>query len=200
MSEFFGMRDLQALLQASASRHSHLCPRQVLGVRAGLAGLQALCLEPNRKDKRLLVIVETDGCFVDGVIAATGAEVGHRTLRIEDYGKVAATFIDTKTGKAYRVAPKLDIREKAWKYAPGERRHYFAQLHSYQVMPTQELFSVVSVNLKIPIEKIISRPGVRVKCSRCGEEIINEREITSTGRVLCQACSGEAYYQDAIEG
>ena len=34
--------DLSALLQKSASEHSHLCPRQVLGVRMGLAGLAAL--------------------------------------------------------------------------------------------------------------------------------------------------------------
>lgn len=31
--------DLSILLQKSGSEHSHLCPRQVLGVRMGLAGL-----------------------------------------------------------------------------------------------------------------------------------------------------------------
>lgn len=73
--------DLQPLLERSASRHSHLCPRQILGARIGLAGAAALVLEAPREDKRLLVILETDGCFADGVEAATGCAVGHRTLR-----------------------------------------------------------------------------------------------------------------------
>ncbi len=57
-----------------------------------------------RKDKRLLVIVESDGCFVDGVSVTTGCTVGHRTLRVEDYGKVAATFVDVSSERALRVA------------------------------------------------------------------------------------------------
>ena len=53
--------DLQILLEQTADRHKHLCPRQVLGVRIGLAGAVALDLEAPRNDKRLLVILETDG-------------------------------------------------------------------------------------------------------------------------------------------
>jgi formylmethanofuran dehydrogenase subunit E len=45
----------------------------------------------------LLTILETDGCAADGVSAATGCWVGRRTLRVEDFGKVAATFVDTQT-------------------------------------------------------------------------------------------------------
>ena len=37
--------NLSRLLERSAARHSHLCPRQVLGVRMGMAGLAALGLE-----------------------------------------------------------------------------------------------------------------------------------------------------------
>jgi len=33
------MPDLQTLLEVSASRHTHLCPRQVIGVRAGTSGI-----------------------------------------------------------------------------------------------------------------------------------------------------------------
>ena len=77
--------DLTSLLAQSAARHSHLCPRQVLGVRIGLAGLAAVGLAGPAVDKAALVIVETDGCFVDGVEAATGCSPGRRTLRIEDF-------------------------------------------------------------------------------------------------------------------
>jgi formylmethanofuran dehydrogenase subunit E len=71
-------------LEESAARHSHLCPRQVLGVRIGLVGAAALGIDAPRLDKRLLVILETDGCFADGVEVTTGCSVGHRTLRVED--------------------------------------------------------------------------------------------------------------------
>ena len=188
------MRDLQAILQTSTARHSHLCPRQILGARIGLAGGGALGLDLPRSDKRLLVIVETDGCFADGVEVATGCTVGHRTLRVEDYGKVAATFIDVKTGVAVRVAPQVDVRERAYAYAPDEPRHYFAQLHAYQIMPDADLLTIQAVTLTTPVAAIVSRPGVRVNCDQCGEEIINEREVICGERRLCRGCAGNAYY------
>lgn len=189
------MPDISALLALSSACHSHLCPRQVLGVRMALAGAIALDLDLPRQDKRLLVIAETDGCFVDGLEVAASISAGHRTLRIEDYGKIAATFIDTKTGKTLRLALKPDIRELARAFAPDESRHYFAQLKGYQVMPDEALFSITPVTLTVPVEQIVSRPGVRVNCSACGEEIINEREIVYQGQSYCRSCLGKGYYQ-----
>jgi formylmethanofuran dehydrogenase subunit E len=189
------MKNLQALFEISSRDHNHLCPRQILGVRLGLAGSAALGLEPPVKDKRLLVITETDGCFVDGVTAATGCTVGHRTLRVEDYGKAGATFVDTHSGRAVRVAPVVDIRQRAYAYAPDEPRHYFAQMQAYQVMPEAEMFTFMEVQLTTSIEAIISRPGLRVECDVCGEEILNEREVHREGLTLCRACASRAYYQ-----
>lgn len=189
------MPDLQSLLERSSARHSHLCPRQVLGARIGLAGAAALGLEIPRSDKRLLVIVETDGCFADGVEVATGCTVGHRTLRVEDLGKIAATFVDVKSGSAVRVAPQFDIRARAVAYAPDEPRHYFAQLAAYQVMPERELLTLQTVELVPPVEAIVSRPVVRTACERCGEEIINECEVIRGGNTLCRSCAGDGYYR-----
>ncbi len=186
---------LEQLLEKSARHHSHLCPRQILGVRIGLAGLKALGLGPKAGSKHLLIILETDGCFADGVIAATNCTVGHRTLRVEDYGKTAATFIDTKTGRTIRVAPALDIREQAYFCCPEEPRHYFAQLQAYRIMPDEQMLKVTEVQLVTPVEQIISRPGVRVDCAACGEEIMNEREIIVDGQPYCRACAGQSYYQ-----
>lgn len=188
------MNDLQTILDLSSSWHKHLCPRQVLGVRIGLAGAAALGLEIPRRDKRLLAIVETDGCFADGLTAATGCTMGHRTLRLADYGKIAATFVDVKTETAVRIAPQLDVRQKALAYAPEEKKHYFAQLVGYQRMPDGELLTVQPVHLTTPIDEIVSRAGVRVNCAGCGEEIINEREIVRDERPYCTACAGPAYY------
>ncbi len=191
------MDSLQQILERSTARHSHLCPRQVLGARIGLAGLRALGFAEPPAKKRLLVISETDGCFVDGVISATDCTVGHRTLRVEDYGKIAATFVDAKTGRAVRVAPRLDVRERAYAYAPDEKRRYFAQLRAYQVMPESELLTVQEVELTTPVEAIVSRAGVRVNCAGCGEEIINERETWLDGQPYCRTCLQPGYYRPA---
>lgn len=193
------MKGLRELLQASSGRHSHLCPRQVLGVRMGLAGPASLGLAAPRTDKRLLVILETDGCFADGIEVATGCTIGHRTLRLEDYGKIAATFVDVRTGNALRVAPRLDVRERAYHFVPDEKRHYFAQLEAYQIMPDADLLTIQAVELSPQAAEIISRAGVRVNCSICGEEIINQREVSQNGLTLCQSCAGAAYYRAPLQ-
>jgi formylmethanofuran dehydrogenase subunit E len=188
--------NIQLFLEQSAARHSHLCPRQVLGVRIGLLATRIFDLPPGgNPGKRLFTIIESDGCFSDGIEVATGCTLGHRRLRLEDYGKIAATFIDTITGRAVRIAPKLDIRQKAYAYAPDEPRRYFAQLRAYQIMPDETMFTIAPVILTTPIEAILSRPGMRVNCDSCGEEIINEREIKENGLTLCRTCAGDSYYQ-----
>lgn len=192
------MDNLKEILDIAAARHSHLCPRQILGARIGLVGASALGLDVPRGDKRLLVILETDGCFADGIEVATGCAMGHRTLRIEDYGKIAATFVDVADERALRVAPRRDVRQRAYAYAPGETRHYFAQLRGYQVMPDEELVTIEAVQLVKPIRQIVSRPGVRVNCAGCGEEIINEREIVTDGQPFCYTCAQGGYYASTI--
>ena len=35
---------------------------------------------------------------------------------------------------------------------------------------------------------------MRVVCERCGEDIINERQVRNNNEILCRACAGESYY------
>lgn len=191
--------ELEEALELASARHKHLCPRQVLGARCAIAAAAMLELEVPRKDKRLLVIVETDGCFVDGVEAAVGVSVGGRTLRVEDYGKIAATFVDVKTERALRVAPQTDVRDRARDYAPEQSRRYFAMLHGYQRMPDAELLSFEWVQLSTPVAAIVSRASARANCESCGEEIINEREVDEDGVSLCRSCAGGGYYSVSKE-
>jgi formylmethanofuran dehydrogenase subunit E len=192
--------DIQQLLEISSRDHSHLCPRQILGVRIGMAGMNALGFIDPPSKKRLLIITETDGCCVDGLSAATNCTVGHRTLRVEDYGKVAATFVDTETGNAVRVSPRLDIRQQACVFAPEESRNYFAQMRAYQIMPEREMLSIQKVILNVPVGQIVSRPAMRVNCDVCGEEIMNEREVHQHGLTLCLPCAQGGYYQAEQSG
>jgi formylmethanofuran dehydrogenase subunit E len=187
---------IQHLLEISSRDHSHLCPRQVLGVRLGLAGMKSLGFDspPDKNKKRLFVITETDGCFVDGLSAATNCSVGHRTLRVEDYGKTAAVFVDVQTSRAVRVAPVLDIRIRACANESDNQHHYVAQMQAYQTMLDEEMFTIIEVQLAVSIASIVSRPGMRVNCDVCGEEIMNERETHQNGKTLCRACAHDRYY------
>jgi len=188
--------DLENLLRDCAALHTHLCPRQVLAVRMGMLAGAELGLETPRADKRLLTLVETDGCAADGVAVATGCRVGRRTLRIVDFGKVAATFVDTRDGHALRISPRLGVRERAWAYAPDARSRWRAQLQGYQRMPAEELLQVREIELTSSLARLLSKPGYRVECQACGEEVLNEREILREGMTLCRACAGESYYQE----
>lgn len=185
---------LNDLLEQSAVLHRHLCPRQVLGVRMGMLAGELLGLELPQTRKRLLSIVETDGCFADGVSVATNCWVGRRTLRMVDYGKTAATFADTRIDTAVRLHPHTNIRQLAPEYAPEARNRWEAYLLGYQRMPDDLLFGIQSVKLTQPVKEIVSRAGVRVNCDVCGEEVINKREVVREGIILCQSCTGSSYY------
>lgn len=193
---------LPELFARTAARHHHLCPRQVLGVRLGLRGLIALGVLAAdaatpfcNRDKRLLTIVETDGCGADGIAVATDSFVGRRTLRVADYGKVAATLIDTHSGRAVRVAPTAVSRQIAQLFAPEEPDRWRQYLLGYQRIPDEQLVSVQNVTLQQPLAAILSQPNKRAICQACGEEIMNEREVlAANGRILCQPCAGQSYY------
>jgi len=159
----------------------------------GMHAQELLHLDLPQSDKRLYTIVETDGCFVDGITVATGCSVGHRTLRLFDYGKVAASFVDTKTGNAVRIWPNSQCRAGAADYAPAAPNRWQAQLEAYQIMPAEELLSACEIELRIDLKALIAKPGIRVNCDACGEEILNQREVTLDGKALCRSCTDGGY-------
>lgn len=184
-------------MQSTTILHRHLCPRQVLGVRMGLLAAKVLELELPQKDKRLLAFVETDGCFADGVMVASGCSMGHRTMRLVDQGKVAATFLDTKSERALRVSPSAGARAAAAACMPAAPNRWKAQLEGYQVLPDEELLIWREVKLELDWKRMVGRAGVRVNCAACGEEIINLREVESARGVVCRQCAGEIYWSAA---
>ncbi|KAB8141324.1 formylmethanofuran dehydrogenase [Chloroflexia bacterium SDU3-3] len=189
---------LDDILAQLLPMHRHICPRQVLGVRIGMCAAELLGLYLPQEDKRLLAFVETDGCFADGVAVATGCWMGHRTMRLIDYGKVAATFVDTRTNQAVRIAPSPHARAAAAQALPHAKSRWHAQRDAYQTLPDSVLLCATPVEVTLPLAQIIARPGVRVSCDTCGEEIINSREVLRGAQTLCQSCAGETYYRDVV--
>jgi formylmethanofuran dehydrogenase subunit E len=192
--------DFESLLNESVKIHGHLCPGQVLGVKMSMLGLRETGIDdPKGKDRKsLIVFVEMDRCATDAVQSVTGCSLGHRTMKFMDYGKMAATFVNLKTGKAVRVVTKEESREKAKKYFPEIADKYKAQLEAYKIMSDEELFEVMEVAVKIKPEDMPGRPLKRIPCDMCGEYVQDMREMHKNGKVLCKPCAEGGYY--AIEG
>jgi formylmethanofuran dehydrogenase subunit E len=176
-------------VEALGQLHRVLCPRQVLGVRAALLAGRTLGLPFPQADKRAIAVVEIDGCFADGVMVVSGCSVGHGTLRVLDYGKIAATIVDTYAQRAVRIWPRPGIRLTACAHAPSASSRWHAQRDGYARMPDAELLSVEYVAVRGALARLAERHDGRAICARCGEEVFNRRQVLVEGEELCRACA-----------
>ena len=117
------------------------------------------------------------------------------TMKFMDYGKMAATFMNLKAGKAVRVVAREDSREKAKKYFSALENKYEGQLEAYKVMCDDELFELTEVDVKLQPEDMPGRPLRRVRCDSCGEYVQDKREIYRDGKMFCIPCADGGYYE-----
>jgi formylmethanofuran dehydrogenase subunit E len=191
------MKSLQEYLQDAAVAHGHLCAGQVLGVRLAMLGLKMLGLnDPEGKDrKRIVTFVEIDRCATDAVMVVTGCRLGKRALKFRDWGKMAATFVDVETGKAVRIAAKESSKALARSMHPEIESKDKQQQRAYQEMTDEQMFQTQWVRVPLGAEEFPGYKGERIVCAECGEGINFHREVRREGRILCQACAGERYWE-----
>jgi formylmethanofuran dehydrogenase subunit E len=158
--------------------------------------------EPRGVDrKKLIVWVEIDRCMADAVSAVTGVRLGKRTLKYIDYGKVAATFLNTTNNSAVRIVALETSRQLANDRYPEIAEKRQRQFRAYSDARDDELFSVERVNVSLADTELPGSPRSRVICTRCGEGINDGREVTrSTGEIICRPCAAGAYYTSAQLG
>jgi len=183
---------------AARAHGGHACPGIVLGTRLALAGAAALGVEIPDTCKRLVVAVETDRCAVDAVQALTGCRPGKRTLRLLDYGKLAATFYDLANRRAVRVSVRGDVRARVVA-ACGEDPSA-AQIRAYSTMPCDELLTMMSARFEVDPLDLPGKPARRVTCLRCGEEVSDGREVTNEIGDYCRPCAAELGVLTGMEG
>ena len=191
------MKSFDEYLRDAEQAHGHLCAGQVLGVRLAMLGLQRLGIDdPHGKDrKRLVTFVEIDRCATDAVGVVTGCRLGKRALKFRDWGKMAATFVDVTSGKAIRIAAKESSKALAKQLHPEIESKNQQQMLAYREMTDGDLFSTQWVKVELPPEEFPGYKGERISCDQCGEGINFRREVKRDGRVLCQGCAGESYYE-----
>ena len=201
VSKDFGEEySIDALLSECGRLHGHLCAGQLLGVRMALLGCKLTGIsDPRGADrKKLIVWVEIDRCMADAVGAVTGVRLGKRSLKYMDYGKVAATFLNTESGRAVRVAALDESRALADERYPLIESRGERQLRAYREAADAELFKVEAVKVAYSEMDAPGRPRSRVTCAKCLEGINDGREEKGTGGLtLCRRCAFGGYYESA---
>ncbi len=203
---------LDSLLQDAEQAHGHLCAGQILGVRMAMLALTRLgihdprarhlpdgTLNPDRK--RLVTFVEIDRCATDAIGVVTGCRVGKRALKLRDFGKMAATFIDlnekigdTDDYKALRIVALESSKDRARALYPDLEKNA-QQMKAYRELPDDDLFSTEWVRVPLPPNEFPGFKGQRVTCDRCHEGINFDRFIDRNGERLCLSCAHpEALY------
>jgi formylmethanofuran dehydrogenase subunit E len=173
-----------------------MCAGQVLGARMSMLGCRLIGIDdPRGADrKKLIVWVEIDRCMADAVCAVTGVRLGKRTLKYFDYGKVAASFLNTDTSEAVRIVALEESRKLADARYP-ELAKADRQFRAYREASDNELFKIERVSVQYSEMDAPGRPRSRVTCSSCGEGVNDGREVLTAAEVtMCRACSLGSYY------
>ena len=192
------MQTLDELLEECGRLHGHMCAGQLLGARMAVLGCRSVGVEdPKGADrKKLIVWVEIDRCMADAVGAVTGVRLGKRSLKYFDYGKVAATFLNTDTGEAVRVVALEESRQLADARHPELESKKERQFRTYREAADEELFKVERVGVEYGEMDEPGRPRSRVTCARCGEGVNDGREVSGPeGEALCRPCAAGGYYR-----
>lgn len=180
--------------------HGHMCPGLAMGMRVAELALQEV--GPHAEDEEVVAIVEADNCAVDAIQYFTGCTFGKGNLIHRDYGKNAFTFVRRSDGKAIRIVARPDawgppdperqallkrVREGEASDADRQRaqRWYQERLEAILAAPAGQLFEVQAVEPAVPER---ARLYESIRCSGCGELVMETRVRLLRGQPFCIPC------------
>jgi formylmethanofuran dehydrogenase subunit E len=149
--------------------------------------------------KKIMAIVETARCAADGIQSVTGCSIGRRTLRVIDYGIMAATFLNLESKKGVRVSVKTDARLKAKALLPDLADSNQVYIEAYKQLSDNDLFNIEEVIVTIPAWDLPGSPPKHVLCEQCGEEVLVGREVKEGGKILCRRCAHLPLYYSLVK-
>ncbi len=185
--------NLCAYLQKAEAYHGHICSGQILGIRMVLLGLNLLGLRPDDDMRDLVFFLETDRCVADAAYAVTGVTVGRRRVKMLNYGKTAMSFLDLKSGRAFRVSVKTAARPP---HGDSKER----QLAFWEAYTDEDIFNWQEVKITLPDSELPGPPVSVLTCQTCGEEVLDRKEVVKNGQTYCRACAEGAYYRPLAGG
>ena len=214
IEEAIARGDLSRLLRMNGMLHGHFCPFSAIGVKAAVRTVRELGVRSTGMEE-VVAIVETNNCFSDGVQFVTGCSFGNNALIYRDFGKTAFTLA-RRTGEAVRISVRGDrvmkerspeatqlfekvVTERSGNEADRERLSELWRELSFRVLnlPDEEVFDIKKSIIEVPA---YARIFASVRCSVCGENVMEPRARLKDGKPVCIPCSGQAYYQLAGDG
>ena len=180
----YDLENYEKLLAEAGEFHGDICGSIRTGTRMTMCGLRLLGIgDPKGEDrKKLLVFVEIDRCATDAIMALTGCRPGKRNMKVKDYGKMAATFINLESGKAVRITSARKKDENV----------------DHATASDEELFRITPVNVPLKPEDLPGKPVRDCLCARCGETVLDGREVEARGEKLCLPCFENTNYYGSV--
>jgi formylmethanofuran dehydrogenase subunit E len=192
------------LFKAGLLLHGHKCPAMPMGLRAGLAALDALGVE-RAKDGQLIALVEIDAdhcatCYADGIQMATGCTFGKGNIQKLGYGKFALTLIDRKSNRSVRVVTRpetiqkskesefIGFRKKGVPASQIDATLVDPMIEMMMSAPVDQLFIVKPVG-----ETVLPPPRAHdfntQICTDCGEVMVERYARIKDGNIVCMVCA-----------
>jgi formylmethanofuran dehydrogenase subunit E len=215
IEEAIAAGDLHKLLAMNGMLHGHYCMRSALGVKAAARAVRDLKARSTGMEE-VIAIVETNSCFSDGIQFVTGCSFGNNALIYRDFGKMAFTLAH-RTGEAIRIAVKpsngppvarnpeaaelfkkvVKERESTHKDEEKLRKLWIEIAFKMLDTPDEDMFTIQPMTIEVPA---YARIYGSVKCSLCGENVMEIRARMKDGKPVCLPCSGQAYHQLVGDG
>jgi formylmethanofuran dehydrogenase subunit E len=179
--------------------HGHSCPGLAIGFRAAEVGLREL-YGSRAVDEELVAIVENDACGVDAVQWMTGCTFGKGNLIFRDYGKMAFTFFNRKTGNGVRVYVDSSsfysedddrFQElKANRNRTAEENEEMAGMMKQRCRRVLEMPEKEFIRVTEPQEPMPSKARLfdSIRCHLCGEKAMETRSYKQGEHSYCTPC------------
>ncbi len=189
--------DLDKCLEDAKEFHGDACGGIQMGTRMAIRGMKEIGIyDPKGEDRKdLMVIVEIDRCPTDAILAVTGCHPGKRTMKILDYGKMAATFINLKTNKAVRVSARNRQGDEIKTRDMIENQ---PMTDDFATLSDDELFTVTEVKVHLKPEDMPGRPVRSIPCALCGERVLDMKDMEINGKYYCRPCAENKSYYTAV--
>jgi len=202
---------LAELYEPALILHGHKCPAMPMGLRVGMAALEALGVD-RAADGQLMALIDIGKdhcatCFADGVQMATGCTLGKGNIQKLDYGKWGLTLIDKKNQKAVRVAPKAEAM-MANKKTEFFQEYRMKGIPASQV-PQEVVQPLVDKVMGAPVEAMFDVSEVfdqawhddphsfdSIVCDACGEMVVEPYARVLGDKRVCIPCEQKLRYSD----
>jgi formylmethanofuran dehydrogenase subunit E len=190
------------VIQDTIAFHGHSCPGLAIGIRAAELAFRDLGLPG---ETEMVAVAETDMCGVDAIQFITDCTFGKGNFMHRDYGKMAFSFFDRKTGKGLRavLSPdswgevgremgELTTLDASGNGSPEIRERITAlrgqMQERFMAMELDDLFRITALTCNPPKPARILESLV---CTGCGETVMESRTRRMGGEIYCIPCFGE---------